>query len=304
MRMKAATITVIVASALIAAAPVGADSPRLTGTSQEVSSTRDGATAQVSTASGGPGSGQRGGGGSTGESPWVNCVRFDMPATYGGPGAFESFMHEHDFGEASRELLATTPEARATATGFTMCDRRDGTGSGAWLQQPGVPVDPTPLLLQQAREQLVVPRPAVATSPPSTATQPVGLPVWFWADNGDPVTTTAAVPGVSVTVEAVPTTMTVTIDEPWRTDAGQPSRRAVEIRCDDLGEPYDAGRHGAWDRSSCSHVFDRSGSASATVAVTWDLAWTSSTGASGTLAPVSRTTTISLAPTELQAVVD
>ena len=298
--------TAIVTSVIVIGhAPARAGESGQSEPAEHVERTSDGATAQVSTASsGGAGPSGPGGQGAGGASPWVSCVRFDMPSTYSGSGAFESFMSENDFGEASRELLATTPEARATATGFTMCDRRDGPGSGAWLNQPGAPVDPTPLLLQQAREQLVVPRPVVASSPPPSATQPLGLPVWFWAENGDPVTATAAVPGVSVTIEAVPVSMTVTIDEPWRPEGRRPSHREVEIACDGLGERYDPGRHGAWDRSSCSHVFDWAGSASATIAVTWDLAWTSNTGGSGTLAAVSRSTTIALQPTELEAVGD
>lgn len=197
---------------------------------------------------------------------------------------------------AGEELAARTTEAqRAAATGYRTCLRRDGQPGQAWLLGPGSPVDVVAGLTASAEQALVVPLPEVGTSPPSGALLPVGLPVWFWAGNGEALSETASVPGVSVTVRATVASTTVVVAGPDGTD---------RIACDGAGEPYDPAVHGAWDRSDCSHVFDRAGPADVTMSVTWDLSWSSSTGASGPLAPVTRSTTVTLAPVELEAVVD
>lgn len=172
------------------------------------------------------------------------------------------------------------------------------------MNQAAAPLDPTPGLLVEARRTLVVPEPDIATSPPRGGTHPVGLPIWFWATNTTALSETAAVPGVSVTVDATVSTMTVTIDDPRRDPNGNPTTEEVTIDCPDAGEAYEPTRHDAWDASDCSHVFDWDDPAPIEVAVTWDLSWTSTTGATGALDPVTRTTTFTLDPIELQAVTD
>jgi hypothetical protein len=179
---------------------------------------------------------------------------------------------------------------------FMACRRRDDGSVDMWQMGEGSVVDVVAGLTVSAEESLVVPLPEVGSSPPVGSLVPVGLPVWFWVGNGEGVSESASVPGVSVTVRAEVTEMSVTVDGP--ADAGS------VIACDGTGEVFDPGRHGPWDRSSCSHVFDHAGAAEVTVAVTWALSWSATTGASGVLDPVTRSTTVAMGPVELQAVVD
>ena len=172
------------------------------------------------------------------------------------------------------------------------------------MNQAPAPLDPTPGLLVEAERSLVLPEPEVATSPPRGGVMPVGLPVWFWATNGAARSETAAVPGVSVTVDATAAETRVVIDDPGRDDDGDPVSEEITVECAGTGEAYDSSVHGEWDASDCSHVFDWDDPAAVEVSVTWALTWSSTTGASGTLEPVTRTTTFTLDPVELQAVTD
>ncbi|MBX3313010.1 MAG: hypothetical protein KF906_01720 [Actinobacteria bacterium] len=198
-------------------------------------------------------------------------------------------------GAPQRLVERTTEEQRAGASGFVSCLRRDGSGAQAWLVGGGSPADVVPGLTASAEQALVVPVPEIGSSPPQGALMPVGLPVWFWVDNGAALTESAAVPGVSVTVRATVASTAVVVDGPDGT---------VRIDCEGTGERFDPAVHGAWDRSGCSHVFDRAGSVEVTVSVTWDLSWSATTGASGVLDPVTRSTTVTVQPVELEAVVD
>src|SRR5699024_7500707 len=94
------------------------------------------------------------------------------------------------------------------ATGWTWCSPRDGVLQGQWLMVPQEGVDPVPLLLEAARERLVVPDPVIGMSPPAGASvTPVGLPVWFWVENFDARTERAEVSDAWVQVEARPVSM-------------------------------------------------------------------------------------------------
>ncbi len=81
------------------------------------------------------------------------------------------------------------------------------------------------------------------------------------------------------------------------------------ITCDGPGTPYDPAVADEAQSTACSHVYqdtsvdEPDGRYAASVTVEWSVDWGSSTGATGTLADASRTTTFALTVTERQAVV-
>lgn len=265
--------------------------------------TDDGALITVST--GRPGGGGGPGTGPAAPSPWTNCRQGDVSILPGLVAIFGSTRPFVDVGPELGEVeeLNDRPESDFVGvTTFTICDRVDGSGPVGWLNRPGVPVDPTPGLIIEAERILTLPVPVIATSPPRGSTQPVGMPVWFWSTNSSTQSQSASVPGITVTVTATAESMELVIDEPTSRAAG--ASRSRTVTCEGTGTPYDPERHEPWDRSECSHTFDWPGEATVSATVTWRLTWQSSAGASGTLDPVTRTSTLTLDPTELQAVLD
>jgi hypothetical protein len=180
--------------------------------------------------------------------------------------------------------------------GYTSCTRIADAATVGWvtglggLAGPAVPT--VDVLVAQARANLVIALPDVATSPPRGGTQLVAVPVWFWVENFEPVGATAAIPGLSATLTATPTTTTV------RTGDG------TTVTCDGPGVAYDQTRSWRDQHSDCSHPFIDRGPVTVDVTVTWSLAWTASDGQAGTLPAVARTTTFDLTIEEAQAVTD
>lgn len=155
-------------------------------------------------------------------------------------------------------------------------------------------------VVAEARSRLQLALPEVATSPPRGAAQLVGIPVWFWADRSEPVTTTAEVPGLSATLVATPTHTRFAVSG----GAGRAEADNVVIDCPDGGTPWEPDRYEPWAASDCSHAFEWNATYTVDATVTWSLAWTASNGESGTLPDVDRTSTFTLAIEEGQAVTD
>src|SRR5699024_3821465 len=183
------------------------------------------------------------------------------------------------------------------ATGFSWCLDRGG-DQAQWLVEPEEPVDPVPGLLELARRFLVVPDPAIAMSPPQDAeVLPVGLPVWFWAENFDSQSERAEVPGSWVRVEAEPASVTVRIQEP----SGDGETETTKLTCDGAGVAFDAGEHDGWEESDCSHVFRWAGDAEVEMTVSWEMSWSASNGAGGDLGTVESSSSADLHLTAMEA---
>jgi hypothetical protein len=81
------------------------------------------------------------------------------------------------------------------------------------------------------------------------------------------------------------------------------------VLCYGPGTPYDPAVDDDAQRTDCSHVYrdvstgEPGGVYHASATTTWSLAWQASTGETGTLPDVGRTTTFDLTVTERQAVV-
>lgn len=166
---------------------------------------------------------------------------------------------------------------------------------------PAVPAMPTTdQVLASARSQLQLDLPDIATSPPRGGVQLVGIPVWFWIIDDEPVTTTATIPGLSATLTATPKTTHIAISG----GTGDAAVDNVTIECPGGGTPWEPGRYDDRASSDCSHPFDWNGTFTIDATVEWDLAWTASNGQAGTLPGVPRTTTFTLTIQQGQAVTD
>lgn len=157
-------------------------------------------------------------------------------------------------------------------------------------------VDPADLAAQ-ARKALPLPLPEVATSPDSGGDQLVGIPTWLWINGGwAPASATAALPGASVTVTAVPDSVT------WEMGDGS------KVVCRGPGTPYDARRPSDQQTTDCSHTYRRSSAGqpndrfAVAATVAWRASWTASgVAGGGSLGVVTRTTRFGLRVAEAQA---
>ncbi|MFV2196728.1 hypothetical protein [Nocardiopsis sp. LOL_012] len=155
-------------------------------------------------------------------------------------------------------------------------------------------------LIQESMDSFELPEPVIATSPAEGSLVLVHTPLWLWIDEQTwaPATASAAVPGWSLELTATPAQTTWTMGE------------GTEIVCDGPGTPYDPAAH-APDSASpdCGHIYTVSsgaqegGAYTVTAAVTWDVAWEFSDGASGTLDTAATAAQITVEVEESQSLV-
>jgi hypothetical protein len=144
-----------------------------------------------------------------------------------------------------------------------------------------------------AVERLPLPDPVVGLSPP--AGQLVGVPTWLWVGDWSTRTTSAAVGGVTSTVTARPTSST------W--DLGD----GTTVGCAGPGTPHDPARPPEGQTTDCAHTYvwpssHPRGARWLAVTVAYDVSWSATTGAGGDLGAVTRSTTVPIAVSEVQAV--
>lgn len=158
--------------------------------------------------------------------------------------------------------------------------------------QVGVNVITPQELAQRATEELAIRWPEPRTSPSIAIDQLVGIDTWMWIDPAawQPITATAAIPGMSVSATATPRHVT------W--DMGD----GTTVVCDGPGTPFDDDRPEADQSTDCSHVYQDRGLYTASATVTWSVTWSASDGGSGSLADVTRTTQFPMRVAERQAV--
>ena len=189
-----------------------------------------------------------------------------------------------------------------TEGGFWRECRRINDGELArWLVDPTATPGPVAaeLVAHQALGQVDLDLPDVATSPPrGRDTMLVGVPVWFWVTEAEPVSATAEVPGLSATLTATPVRFHGTA-----TPSGERGR-PESFECDGPGEAWVRGVHGGRDASDCSITFDWNDSYQVDATVDWELTWEASNGESGTLPEVERTSSFTIRVWEAQAVTD
>ncbi|WP_431909842.1 hypothetical protein [Amycolatopsis thermoflava] len=160
---------------------------------------------------------------------------------------------------------------------------------------PGAAALPSPeQLAEQARSQLRLPSPVIASNP--AGTQLVRLPTWLWVDRAvwQPRSATASVPGVSVTATATPTSVS------WSMGDGG------TLTCTGPGTPFPAGGDPHAASPDCGHTYQRSSALApgerfpAAATVHWRVTW-SGAGASGTFPDMTTSGAASFRVAEAQA---
>jgi hypothetical protein len=144
-------------------------------------------------------------------------------------------------------------------------------------------------LAEQAYAKLSPPALAVGTAPPSGQDGLVGLPEWFWIDAADYLTLsrTVSLAGLSATVTAKPGQLVI-----------NPGDGQASFTCPGPGTQYNPAESAASQQSDCTFLYTQpsvglpGNEFTVTVSVTWTATWTGTGGTGGTLAPITRTTTI------------
>jgi len=168
-------------------------------------------------------------------------------------------------------------------------------------------VAPTPgNLATIARGRLVgtLPQPVVDSSPAAGVPSIVGVPVFVAVSNWTgTVTEDECAGGLCVTVTATPA-LTFSPGEPG----------AANVACVGSGSRFSPDAGSAEAQASgpgaCAHSYrlrtgatGRPGSWQGDVSVTWSIAWTATSGASGSLPPITRSTSVPRAVSEVQTVI-
>ena len=166
--------------------------------------------------------------------------------------------------------------------------------------EPPAPLIDGQTLARAAWDAVTIPQPSVETNPKVTTgdgvsgATVVGLDTWVWATGETParVTATATAGAVTATVTAV-------------SDGLNLSAPDSAPDCHGFGIPWTQGA--AEGSSNCTVEFTRSsahlgGTTPLTVSVGYDVAWTATDGTSGTLDPVTTTSTVDLPVAEIQTI--
>lgn len=178
--------------------------------------------------------------------------------------------------------------------------------TGRWLERvcDGFPEEPFPesnavdprALALSARESVRIPAPPIATSPSADDRLYTQVQTWLWLDEQwwTSYSATATAGQVSATVTATPTTAR------WDTGDGGGTT------CRGPGVPW---RRGMPDSATyCKHTYTHSsagrdgGTYTLTATVTFEIAWTTNTGAGGNLGTIERTASRDVEVGEIQAV--
>lgn len=178
----------------------------------------------------------------------------------------------------------------AGSVGFADCTLVGGGEDSFLIGLPGGPSGADAAAVAAAG--LVVGVPEVGVSPPAGGTQLVGVETWFWVDGVEAVSASASLPGVSATVVASPATLHLVFGDGSRLD------------CPGRGRAYEVGRSAVGQVTDCGHVYDAWGDVVVEASLDWVVTWSASTGESGVLPMIVRTTSIPLHVEEAQAVTD
>lgn len=162
---------------------------------------------------------------------------------------------------------------------------------------PGADVGPSPAeVARQARDRLRLPAPSISASP--VGDQLVNVPTWLWLSGGfEPVSATAAVPGVSVTAVARPTALV------WSMGDG------ATVTCQGPGTPFVPGGDPSAASPDCGHTYRSSSAGQAgqvfpvTATVRWTVTWTGA-GDGGTFPDLDSTITTAFRVAEVQVLND
>lgn len=206
-------------------------------------------------------------------------------------------------GDPSSELVNPPPPPTPGAQGswyFYDCTAARGLFATGILWVPANrPAVPPAVLAQEASKWLQAQPPGIRTNPAASFDQVANVPTWLWVD---PATwgvrsATASVPNESATVTATPVRVTWTMGD------------GSQVVCRGPGTPYSGG-DAARPSPDCGHTYQQSSARQpglrypVTATTTWRITWvaTGVEAASGTFAPLQRTSTTALRVAEAQTV--
>lgn len=157
----------------------------------------------------------------------------------------------------------------------------------------GAPLPSPAQLARMAYNQLHMPTPTIAANPPGE--QLVNLPTWMWLSSGwGTVSATAAVPGMSVTALATPTSVS------WSMGDGS------TVTCANAGMPFQPRTDPKAPSPDCGHTYRTSSASQAsqafpvTATVHWTVTW-SGAGQGGTFPDMTTTGNAAFRVAESQA---
>ncbi|MDQ3573310.1 MAG: hypothetical protein M3404_00015 [Actinomycetota bacterium] len=151
----------------------------------------------------------------------------------------------------------------------------------------------------QALNSLSLPAPEIRLNPIPPQDQLVNMATWMWLDEATwgPRSTTASVPGVTVTATARPERVV------W--DMGN----GAQVVCQGPGVPYDVSQPEEAQRSDCTYTYRRSSAAQPgqryviSATVEWSATWSVAGAAGGGALPgLSRSSSVAVRVAEIQAV--
>ncbi len=157
------------------------------------------------------------------------------------------------------------------------------------------PPDPAGIARDLAR-RTPLPLPGVHTSPAPQNDQLVNLPTWMWVDNWSPQTASATEAGLTVTVTALPKSVSWEMGDGSTVVCGPGRAWNPRLREEDQS-------------SDCTHTYTKSSAHQpglryrARATMSWDVRWTATNGESGALGTASRTTEFTMRVAEGQALV-
>jgi hypothetical protein len=199
---------------------------------------------------------------------------------------------------AINQLGDTIEVSRVTTGGVTQhlyiryCDST--TPDFVWVG-PITPHDVATYARNEITRQLPTPEPAFA---PPAESMFVNYQTWFGATPHDPITATATVPGITVTVTATPTKLTL------HTGSIVPGD-TTNVTCNPWGSTYYPADGCTWTPAHPS-VEQATGTTDyryhASMTITWTITWQSSTGTTGTLNNITTTTNTPIAVREIQTI--
>ena len=224
----------------------------------------------------------------TGSSGAPRCTH--RPATY---GEYPNVVPDDSGVAPDPASQVNRDDNGQTETGWIRVCSGGGTDDPFYWAPAAIdPVDLVPDALANARTQLTAPTPAI--NPDATAGGIVNLGMWLPIDDPGTTTARATLAGVWAQVTANVTSLEF--------DLGN----GDTIGCDGLGTPIPDRALDSLDQGPCGYTYRQSSPDDdpyqLAITAIYDINWTTSSGATGTLANISRTVTLDYDVDEIQTI--
>ena len=212
------------------------------------------------------------------------------PATY---GEYPNVVPEGANGVPDPNSQVNRDNGGRAETGWVReCSGGGGADPFYWAPAAIDPVDLVPDALARVRTQLAAPSPAI--NPDATAGGIVNLGMWLAID--DPGTTVARATLAGVWAQVTANVSGLEID----------LGNGDTVTCDGLGTPIPDVALDSLDEGPCGYTYRRSSPDDQpyqlAITAVYDVVWSTSSGASGTLADIGRTITLGYDVDEIQTV--